>query len=618
ESLASSSNAARESSARSVASLSYFVTCFSDHPAANTARLRLAEVIRNVDPANLDVELLLRRVLRSGDEQQRTEALVGITDWYLDNDNAVMAQVTGELLLKQDSVPGQSPSTGYAASFRDEITGVLRRLTAATKQDEIHDGWGAWDKQSPQQANTINVGHLRPLSDGGSLAPSDFDSKTGQMFLDVQNAGSLVQLDAMGRTAWTLPVDRAMGVRRYLAPTAYRFQTLGQLRLVSMGDRLLSIGSTGQSAAVLGEDVFSATILGASPRDVHMRSLLHGWGEDRYYLTDTRGRALGEMALLSEDCLCILQGEDVVARHPILKGKAYWSRRVSGSAERLFGSQDHLFVTVGEQATIYSTADGRVLGERDVPPDNEIMTTLGDAVVRWTNLENGRVRIALVDCWKGSLDDPAVIWQHEFATGTKARLVSSRQLAVLERSGRFRVLDMATGDAKLESQLRPDEELNRIFVMVHGDMLVLIANTNEAFKQDRAVSVPLPAAPGSVRVNGWIYGINLNKGEKTWEKRVGEHGIWLGQPSGLPVLTLACVANLRKQGQQLRATSVLIIDKRNGAVIHEDDAVMSAASSYQISGDPDTRTVTLDLAGSSSLLFHFQEPIHQPIKSPEN
>ncbi len=598
------STADRAALRSSAQQLRQFIDNFLNHQAANTARIRLARTLQAIEPGSFETELLLRQAWRTGDVQQQSQAISALTECYLQGGNIAAARDTNQLYAEHIAK--------HELAAVGEAKNLSQRIQLAIAENANLSAWGKWDQQEPQEQNPGPMSLLVPLANDGSLAEVSTRSNHSNIYWDTNNAGHLQGQDALGNTAWTLPVDAAIGTRRYVAATAYRFQSLGQLQLVTLGERLLSIGVRDRTAKTLGEMTFASSFSGTGIGEIRTNSFRHPWGEMRDSLLDLRNRNLGVTALLNEECLCIVQGQDIIAVHPTLQGEILWRRRVEKNVERMFGSGERLFAVHDETATVLRAADGEILGERDVPPNIEIMSGSGDGVVHWLDAWpiGGREQtvLSLADCWLGTKDNPVNLWQREFEANAKGYRISRNRAAIVEPGGTLSVLDLKNGVSELELELNPDENLSTVFAMEHGDTLIVVANSAENFEQARGVITPFPAAIGGVRVNGWVYAIDLQKGTKLWEQKLGNHGVWLEQPAGLPVLVFACAANIRRNGKQIRANSVLILDKQTGETIHSTESSLSTASNYTISGNPETGTVEFEWPNTTRLIMNFDKP----------
>src|SRR5690606_15848786 len=139
----------------------------------------------------------------------------------------------------------------------------------------------------------------------------------------------------------------------------------------------------------------------------------------------------------------------------------------------LFGDEELIFVAApggsGSEATVLRAADGEILGKRKLPPADQRWTTLGRYVLGWQNLPDGRMTLALYDPW-----NETEVWSETFQHGSKAALVDGEAAAIMQRDGKFVLLNLADGKKVIDEQLEPERNLQNIYVLrsSHQDSLV--------------------------------------------------------------------------------------------------------------------------------------------------
>lgn len=598
EAVAATEQLDRAANADRIFRLEQFIRLFNGHPLANTARLTLAQRLTVRDPRSPHAELLYREVWRGGDNEQRVSALFALADRYLESGDPELAHA----MARQLSQTLDNTETDDADKAR--LQQLNARLSAAPTGS--HD-WGAWDGKSPEEGVLGSMEPIIPIARDTVQFVPGLTSSSGRVSWDPQS-GELLMRDSLGETRWTLTLDAEIGLRRYMPPQSYRYGMVGQLALVTIGDSLTAVNTAGGSASVIGTSTFSATMGSDPASEIRAHSMTHPWGELREDFNDSQNRPLGRMAFLGENMLCVLRGREISALPPTLDGPSYWQRRMPEDIDSLFGSAERMFAVKGETATVLRASDGEILGTRAVPNNTDLVTTLGDCAVQWLGGGAEPVQIRLLDCWRGTEDNPAIVWVRDFAAGARAKRLDGQRLAILEPSGQFCVTDLQTGKDTLTLTLEPEQQLTDVAVIEGPDSLIVVGNTFETFERERSVTAAFPAPPEGIKVNGWVYAIDPKKQELLWKRKIGNHGLWLGQPTNLPVLAFACSANLRMEEQRIRANAILLLDRRSGAVIYESNAAMAATGAYQITGKPETNTVEIRLPNTQQLTLKFGQP----------
>jgi hypothetical protein len=199
----------------------------------------------------------------------------------------------------------------------------------------------------------------------------------------------------------------------------------------------------------------------------------------------------------------------------------------------------------------------------------------------------------LLDPW-----DERVVWEHAFANGSKADLVSQDAVGVFEPDGKVSLITLPDGKLLVREQLEPEKGLVNIHLLRTGSQYLLVTHT--APRPEAAPGVQLvPNALSFPLVNGRVYAFDRATGKKSWPAPavVTQYGMMTNQPSRLPLLVF--VRQIQKPGAggaREQHASVLCIDKRTGAIAYQNDQLPPiAVANFELTGDPARHTVTLSL-----------------------
>jgi hypothetical protein len=180
--------------------------------------------------------------------------------------------------------------------------------------------------------------------------------------------------------------------------------------------------------------------------------------------------------------------------------------------------------------------------------------------------------------------------------GTKAALVDSSTAALLNRQGRFLLLDLQAGKPISEQTLDAEPRLAGLHVVASREVLILIANRPQEDSDSERFE---PAHEnGGPMINGRVYAIDRRTGKSLWPAAatVENFALVLEQPLELPVVLFA----RRTQGSQ--KTSFLFLDKRTGALATPTRDYNRRINSFELVGDLEKKTATLHLRSMASTL----------------
>jgi outer membrane protein assembly factor BamB len=293
---------------------------------------------------------------------------------------------------------------------------------------------------------------------------------------------------------------------------------------------------------------------------------------------------------------CVYQDQRGLTCVDPLTGVVKWSRSDVPAGCDLFGDDRYVFVTpMGETtAKVYSMIDGREVREVKVPPWREQVTTYGRHVVRWRQWSNGRVNLSCVDALSGKS-----AWRHRFDAGAKIRVEGDRFLAVVEPSGRARVIDIVRGKVVIDQQLPAQPRLEDIHFLVGADEFVLLLEHPKAGNADREVRAFSPG--DSPVVDADVVAFDRSSGDLRWARpaSVVRQALVLNLPPDLPFIAFAGTLMSSSAGDGGQSMSVLLLDKATGRTIYSNDALPQTGMSYCMAQVTDAarREITLDVAG---------------------
>ena len=313
-------------------------------------------------------------------------------------------------------------------------------------------------------------------------------------------------------------------------------------------------------------------------------------------------------------------GSTLYAADP-LDGKTLWSRRQVARGSLLYGMSGYVFVEETERRKILvlSGDDGTLLATRRLPEEATVvarsgrhlvysLTGVGDQQVHCLDLVSGK------EAWFQEIDGefPPV------AAGTDT-------VALLDALGRFQVLDVASGQPRVDMKLAGAEEALAFNVLVTPRRYIVMINRSMR-------EVVRGVSNRALIVNGEVWGIarpawreggSSKTGpvtEATWGPlTIERQAIELGQQRHLPVLVFVSRVYRRVQNKLLPRPqteySVLVLDQRNGQLVHKGSSTLSI-STMRARANPDQQQIKLQFLRTTLDLTFTDQPPPKPATRP--
>lgn len=619
---------------------------------------RLHELMRAADADTKDrmsaeINARLQRVLQSGSASQLRSfinlfgfqdaghaARLALADQLIDSDQLLEAElIVGELLEAADPAVGGASRAALAALYerakRPELAARYYRQLAAEYGDvicregltgkQLVERAAANDVLKPYLAAAWPTGQTEvtqtPSGNSERLIPSSQRSSLpieisqffgaaprGLMAQYEQNGPRISIRDDLGRplaTASLHNTDPASGFRR-ISSVSYNSLSAkahGHLVVVNLGTEVIAIdslraGGAGGDALLWRQD--SADLDPAAQRTIytppprHMNNPLVGTRSVAY---DPTGRLNFHTGPVRTVGLCFQKGRQLICVDP-LTGQSLWERSQIPPQAEIFGDEELLFIANASlnELLVLSAIDGTLVGKRKIDLADTRWTTRGRNVLTWSQTGT-TLKLRLYDAWQPDTD----LWTRQVPQGTKGCVIEGEELALLEPSGQFTAVSLASGQVLFAVPLDPEPALDFIQVLRSREQYVLIASQNNPSPPPGLLTEPLQTmSTPQARVHGRVYAFSRATGKLQWQVPafVAVHCLPTGQPTESPLLLFVRNQDdLTKAAANKKSVSVLCLDKRDGRVVF-DDSAGPKAQHCEIAVDPLKNTVTLSLFAS--------------------
>lgn len=598
-----------------IRALERFLAVFGDHPIADQVRETLVERIGG-ETNLLARERLLRQLERSSDPEVRMSAMLKLaailrdsehTEEALDYYRRIEAEFGDKALVGKETVKA------YLAGLPADSK--LARVIAM-ENFRWPEGEVKVEKSNTRAVTVLKFGRLIPL---------DWRQDRGPFFKQIevgfhQNQNEIIGRDGLGNERFRVSLNENGRPRSYphLLNNIGQVTAFNHILLVSTGSQLYAI-DTLRSTAAPGSRVLWAQDLVDQPggasygyQNISQQQVKTFWGGTRT-VANIGGQPVGSVGPCTTTGVCLQRSRDVMMLDP-LTGSTHWIRRGLTPGSELFGDEELILVASptgnGSETTVLRAFDGQLLGKRKIPTLDQRWTTVGRNVLAWKNLPDGRMTLFLYDPWSES-----DVWSHTFLHGTKATLVNQESAAVMQRDGKFMMIDLASGKVAFEHKLEAEPNLQNIFVVRSTDQDILITNRpappvrqeGGAGKQPVNRMPMVPSDQASPLITGHVYAFDRNTGKAQWPKPayVEQYGLAMNQSPELPVLSFVRNWQTTRQNRQVRNGAILCLDKRTGGLVFEDNELHQLAS-FETSGDMDEKSVML-LSTLQSIKLQFTD-----------
>jgi outer membrane protein assembly factor BamB len=607
-----------------------FLQTFAFHPLADAAREKLIAQLGDAESA-LEREQLLLRLEKSSDRQRAAAAVARLASLYESAGREREAAIYYRKLQSEladvaclDRKTGKELVAALPADHkvRRAMDGGDPWPIGLVKSEEPSNAGGARNQNNQQYWNVELRGDLGPFYQGRSVQLDQ------QMF-------QLVGRDELGRESFRLVLNEASRYGGYFfGYNANHAVVDGHLLVMNTGFQVLAINTlrpdkrTG--AVVWREDVVDLVQL-------QMQQMMglggfnggqntNPWGQRRMAPTNYGSQPAPAISPIIDGGVAILRGREL-SFVDALTGQPLWVRQNVPPESEIYGDSEVLIVAAGgnsaadgstgsqagrsagsqEEALVLRTRDGELIAKVKAPPPERRWATHGRNLLTWH--DRGRTRqLVLKDLWT----DKEIVLGTYPAT-SRGTTVGGDAVAIYDASGKFVVHSLIDGGKLLEAAVEPDEKLHNIYVQRTDSQYLLVSNRPRmaggpaGVQYQPAIGDPYSDGFNNGLVCGRVYAFDRKTGEGQWQipALLDMHGYVYSQGPDLPVLVFV---RQKQSGNQMKI-SMLCLDKRTGRAVYQRDDINGQAYAFEAVGNPDERTVTLQIPAHSTVLRFTDRPV---------
>ncbi|MDX1945761.1 MAG: PQQ-binding-like beta-propeller repeat protein [Pirellulaceae bacterium] len=587
-----------------------FINLYGFHPLADRARLALADKLIASDQL-LEAELLLGDLLESSDKVLAGGSRAALAVLYekakrLD----LAARYYGQLKIGYGDVVCRDGLTGAQLTAKSAASAPLQALLAGSLWPA-----GRVDVAPGDSETQGRIVSAQRLMYGIQMTQFQGAALRGLRAAFDPNQYQIVVRDDLGRQLGAGNLKNSDGSYRRYFSIPYNLLSAkanGHLVVVSLGGEVVAIDALRADRA--GNDALAWRLDAidldpASQRSMYpqQRQTTNPLVGSRLITYDPTGRLNFYTGPVQSIGVAFQKGGQLVCVDPV-NGQTLWERSKIPAGAEVFGDHELLFVADPntDDALVLSAVDGALVGRRKIEKADRRWASSGRNVLAWEQT-GSIVKVRLYDAWAQK-----DLWTKQVPLGSRGTLVDGEEVAILEPSGQFSVVSLASGQTRFAVPLEAERSLSWIGVQRSQEQYTLIASQETTESPPGMTIQPITTAGSQqTRVHGRVYAFDRRTGKMRWQVPafVAWHFLPQDQPTETPLLFF--IRNSNKQGGSNKwITSVLCLDKRDGRIVWENEGAAAQTNHCELIADPLKKTVTLNLWSQTSKSVVFQLTSH--------
>ncbi len=439
------------------------------------------------------------------------------------------------------------------------------------------------------------LGARSPLSE---LRLERCDEVLGSCNVFLESNRRLIVRDSQGTEIFRTALEEDNQFRMVRYGSAYGVSR-GSLLVLSLGSRVVAINTLAagdkNSDAMLWRRATSSRLGRQFPAIANASGgAAKRPGSYRAPRSQQDGKWIGILGPLTRDSCIFQEQQRLLCVHP-LTGELKWSRSDVPSNCDLFGDDRYLFVvprgqTIGQ---IFSTIDGRRLGETTLPLWQEQVATLGRHFLRWRKRIDRKMELSSIDALTGE-----TVWTKHFDAHSALDVAQGRYVAIVERSGRCVVVDGVDGEYLIDHAIRPTSNIHALHLLAGTDnFVVAVQELPRASTRGRAISVL--NSGDFTPFDGQVVVFDRASGKPAFDPpaTVERQALMLSQGADLPVVAFAGNIRRRDSNGGRQSLGVLLLEKASGRVLFDNDSLPTSVNHFVLhAAEADQSTLVVEMA----------------------
>ncbi|MDX1965257.1 MAG: PQQ-binding-like beta-propeller repeat protein [Pirellulales bacterium] len=595
------------------AAVERFLSLFGFLPATDAAREQLLAYLGSESP--LRSEALLKELENSADPAIRRRALARLAALYHGGGRLPEAARYYRILRDecgdQICLENQTGLQWYQSVPEDSPLGKILRAGTSWNNGLVT---ASFDKSSGSNINRIR-GNQPALVRLEVTASEGTTADQLQIMYDSNNAMLMVR-DQEGRTLRQVPLNNDGTLNFGFNPQTCSVMLQNHLLILNLGWKIVAIDLLGE---LRREKPFLWHYDFVDPQQMQAMNQygngpvsttgVNEWGLlRRGYINPNTKEPFGTVALCGSRGVAVLRHRELSLLHP-QTGEALWTRRNLAGDQVLYGDHELLFLVnkAGKQAQVYRTLDGKLLGERDLPPRDRILAAAGRKLVSWDAQPAGH-ELSLVDAHSGEKTLLGKFSLSKLNGTTRLFLPDGQTLIVATQDdqvgfGRFEGYSLIDGRRLfstrfiIEGRIKSEGKLKGARLLADSQRYYLFVQSAN-FQRDTSGNVYTMAmhdGSGATDLwNGQVHAFDRKSGGALWPTPVNlrQNTLWTGQPTELPVLVFVRGVQRQKNRNQ-QTLSITCIDKQTGRLIYLNDEIRAPIYGYDIQAEPENQLVKI-------------------------
>ena len=560
----------------SLSSLRQYVDQFGAHPSADVAELELARQLIARQQL-LDAESCLVDLRSSSRREIAGEATALLATMLMD-----AGKITAAAMCYRDLENRFGDLVCLDAKTGAQLASEARQTESVQLAMAGNIAWPA----GKCEVNIVEGAPSRGFLSGTALYPIPKHGITGPLpkgteLLYDNRMNAILIRNALGETLQRV----LLGDQNRFSTTSPMFSHVvakGHLLLVSIGFEVVAIdmlgGSAGQDDIIWRRDLSSSSAVSRSGRrTLTHRALSRSWGPTHYILQESSRLPIGTMGPLTSAGVFCQKMRELSCLDP-LTGETIWTRSDVEMGSEIFGDDEWLFVVPPDStdAIVLHASDGTEAGRRPVYSQRERWFTHGRNVVACVG-DGKQLQMRCFDAWQ-----QAEVWNYSLDSESRCCQVGPDEVAVMDPTGKLRVIRLHDGSLAIDAQLKPEPELQQLYVQKSSAQYLVIASTLQANRPIGPTSTNVRLhnvlhAAHAPFIDGNVYAFDGRTGEAMWPEPAAIHKFCmpLDQPVESPVFVLLRHVSVTQTDAGTRrgapTATMLCLDKRDGRELLSKD-----------------------------------------------